>query len=264
MGQGENAARTPATESLAGPRTFRLVLLQACLNGARGVDEHPALPVTGEELVADASACVRAGAGAIHCHPRDADGQESLHVDVIDAVVREVRAACGVPVGVTTGAWVERDAERRATLVAAWTAPDFASVNLCEPGAVEVMHALLSAGIGIEAGVWSVEDAERLAASGVADRVTRVLVEVMQEGGQAAARTAREIDAALDRLDVAASRLHHGEREATWPVLRQALTIGRDARIGFEDTLELPDGKPASTNAELVSVAAALHGAGLR
>ena len=83
----------------AGHVTFRLVLLQACLNGARGVDEHPALPVTGAELAADASACVRAGAGAIHCHPRDADGQESLHVDVIDAVVREVRAACGVPVG---------------------------------------------------------------------------------------------------------------------------------------------------------------------
>lgn len=239
------------------------MLLQACLNGARAVDDAPALPVTPAELAADASACVRAGAAAIHCHPRDADGQESLHVDVIDAVVREVRAACGVPVGVATGAWIERDAEVRARLVAAWTAPDFASVNLSEPGAVEVMHALLSADVGIEAGVWSVEDAERLAASGVAHRVTRVLVEVMQGGGQAAARTAREIDAALDRLEVAAPRLHHGEREATWPVLRQALTMGRDIRIGFEDTLDLPDGKLASTNAELVSVAAALHRAGL-
>jgi len=39
-------------------------------------------------------------------------------------------------------------------------------VNLSEPGAPEVMKALIQAGVGIEAGVWTVEDAERLAASG--------------------------------------------------------------------------------------------------
>jgi uncharacterized protein (DUF849 family) len=172
--------------------------------------------------------------------------------------VGQVRAACGLPVGVATGAWVEPDPERRAALVATWTAPDFASVNLSEPGAVQMMDALLLAGIGIEAGVWSIEDAERLAASGVADRVTRVLVEVMEGSGETAARSAREIDAALDRLNVLAPRLHHGEQEATWPVLRQALSIGRDIRIGFEDTLELPDGRRASTNGELVAAAVAL------
>jgi uncharacterized protein (DUF849 family) len=234
------------------------VLLKACLNGPREVDEHPALPVTPEELAADAYACACAGAGAIHCHPRDTHARESLDVRVVDAVVGQVRAACSLPVGVATGAWVEPDPERRAALVAAWTAPDFASVNLSEPGAVQVMNALLLAGIGVEAGVWSVEDAERLAVSGIADRVTRVLVEVMEGSGEAAARSAREIDAALDRLGVLAPRVHHGEQEATWPVLQQAVSIGRDIRIGFEDTLELPDGRPASTNAELVAVAAGL------
>jgi len=215
--------------------------------------------VTAKELAADAAACVRVGAGAIHCHPRDADGRESLEAEVIDVVVTEIRAACcGVAVGVATGAWVEPDPACRAALVAAWTAPDFASVNLCEPGAVQVMRALLSAGIGVEAGVWSVEDVERLAASGVADQLTRVLVEVMQGSRETAARTAREIDAALDELHLSAPRLHHGEQEATWPVLRQALMIGRDIRVGLEDTLEMPDGGCASTNAELVALAAAL------
>ena len=235
------------------------MLLQACLNGARGSDEHLALPVTARQLATDASACVARGARAIHCHPRDADGRESLHVDVIDAVVEEIRAACGVPVGVATGAWVEPDPERRAALVGAWTAPDYASVNLSEPGAVAVMRALLAAGVGIEAGVWSVEDAERLAASGLGDRVTRVLVEIMDGSGDAAARSALEVDAALDRLGLAAPRLHHGERTATWPVLRQALRLGRDTRIGFEDTLELPDGRQAASNAELVGAADALR-----
>lgn len=238
--------------------------MKACLNGARAVDEHRALPVTAEQLAADACACARAGAGAIHCHPRDADARESLDTGVVDSVVGQVRAACGLPVGVSTGAWIEPDPDRRAALVRGWTAPDFASVNLSEPGAVHVMEALLQGGIGIEAGVWSVDDVERLAASGVADRVTRVLVEIVQGSGETAARSALEIDAALDRLSLLGPRLHHGEQAATWPVLRQALSIGRDIRIGFEDTLELPDGRPASTNSELVAAAVALkHRAGV-
>ena len=234
------------------------MLLEACLNGPRHAGEHPALPLRADELAADAIACVRAGAGAIHMHPRDGDGRESLDVSVVDPVVRAVRNACGVPVGVATGAWVEPDPARRASLVRAWAEPDFASVNLSEPGAAGVMDALLDAGIGIEAGVWSPEDAERLAASGHADRLTRVLVEVMRGSGDAAAAAALDIDAALDRVGANAPRLHHGEGHATWPVLRQAISLGRDIRIGLEDTLLLAGGEPARDNADLVSAAAAL------
>jgi uncharacterized protein (DUF849 family) len=234
------------------------VLLKACLNGPRDPDEHPALPVTVEALAADAVACVRAGAGAIHMHPRDADGRESLDVGVVDAAVRQVREACGVPVGVATGAWVEPDPGRRAQLVGAWNAPDFASVNLSEPGAVDVMRALLDAGIGIEAGIWSPQDAERLASSGLADRPMRVLVEVMRGSGEVAAAAARSIDAALDGLGIQVPRLHHGEESAAWPVLRQGIVLGRDLRVGLEDTLVLPDGTPARGNADLVAAAARL------
>jgi len=234
-------------------------VLKACLNGSREVDGHPRLPVSGEDLAADARACVRAGAGAIHLHPRDLDGRESLDVAVVDPVVRLVQQTCGAPVGVATGAWVEPDPDRRAKLVGAWTAPDFASVNLSEPGAIPVMHALLEAGCGVEAGIWSVEDAERLASSGLAGRLTRVLVEVVIGSGDAAAATAREIDAALDRLSVGAVRLHHGEGDATWPVMRQAVALGRHIRVGLEDTLVLPDGTLAPSNADLVAAAVALR-----
>jgi uncharacterized protein (DUF849 family) len=234
------------------------VLLKACLNGPRDASAHPALPIGVEALAADAVACVRAGAGAIHMHPRDGEGRESLEAGAIDAAVRRVREACGVPVGVATGAWVEPDPGRRADLVSAWTEPDFASVNLSEPGAVEVMRALLDAGVGIEAGIWSPEDAERLASSGLADRPMRVLVEVMHGSGEVAAAAARDIDAALDRLGIRAPRLHHGEEQAAWPVLRQGIVLGRDLRVGLEDTLVLPDGRPAPGNAALVAAAAQL------
>jgi uncharacterized protein (DUF849 family) len=227
------------------------VLVKAALNGSRAPGAHPALPITEQQLAADAAACARAGAGAIHMHPRDANGRESLDPAVIDRVVSVVRAACGVRVGVSTGAWIEPDPERRAALVASWREPDMASVNLGEEGAEPVMRALLAADIGVEAGVWSAEDAERLAATGLAGRLTRVLVEVVYDLPDPAAE-ARAIDEALDRLGVEAPRLHHGEQAATWPVLGQALCLGHDTRVGLEDTLALPDGSPAPSNEALV------------
>ncbi|MER6579665.1 3-keto-5-aminohexanoate cleavage protein, partial [Nonomuraea sp. NPDC001023] len=54
------------------------MFIKACLNGSRAADEHPRLPLTPAELAADAVAVRRAGAGAVHLHPRDAAGRESL------------------------------------------------------------------------------------------------------------------------------------------------------------------------------------------
>jgi uncharacterized protein (DUF849 family) len=239
----------------------RRVLLQAALNGPFGKDRHPMLPVSVQELARDGAACVAAGARAIHLHPREADGAERLDAQVVDAVVAAVRAACGVPVGVSTGAWIEPDLERRLELVAGWSAPDYASVNLSEDGAAEAMRTLLDAGVGVEAGVWSVEDAERLAASGLGDRVTRVLVEPVDVSAGDAVALVDEIHTALDRLGLTAPRLQHGDGEATWVLLRDAIRRGIDTRIGLEDTVDGPDGARTDGNEALVHAARAL-GAG--
>ena len=231
------------------------VLLQAALNGPFGKDLHPKLPVSVDELARDAVACVAAGAQAIHLHPRDADGAERLDAQVVDAVVAAVRDACGVPVGVSTGAWIEPDPGRRLELVAGWSAPDYASVNLSEEGAADTMRTLLDAGVGIEAGVWSVEDAERLAATGLGDRVTRILVEPVDASAGDAVAVVDEIHAALERLGVTAPRLQHGDGAATWVLLRDAIRRGIDTRIGLEDTVDGPDGARAEGNAALVRAA---------
>lgn len=232
------------------------MLLQVALNGPWTRADHPAVPASMGELARDAAACVAVGAGAVHLHPRDPEGRESLDVGVVDVVVTCVRDACGVPVGVSTGAWIEPDVERRVAFVRAWRAPDYASVNLSEDGAVEVMGALLDAGVGIEAGVWSVQDAERLASSGLGDRVTRVLVEPVDVGIEEAIGVVEQIHAALDRLGVAAPRLQHGDGEATWVLLRDAIARGVDTRIGLEDTQYEPDGARTTGNAALVRAAA--------
>ena len=233
-------------------------MLQAAINGDRSAGEHPALPVAPEALAQDAAACVAAGAGAIHLHPRDRRGHETLDPEVVDAVVRHVKAACGVPVGVTTGAWIEPDIDRRVAMVAGWSEPDYSSVNLSEDGAERVMGALLDAGVGIEAGVATVEDAERLAASGLGGRVLRVLVEPVDADPDGAASLVATIHAALDRHEIHAPRLQHGDNAATWVLIADAVRRGLDTRVGLEDVLTLPGGSRADGNPALIAAARAM------
>ncbi len=231
------------------------MLLQAALNGPLAQADHGAVPVTWPELAADASQCVSAGARAFHVHPRDESGAESLHARVVDEVVLAVREPHRRPVGVTTGEWIEPGLEQRLRLIREWTQPDYASVNLSEPGAVEVMQTLLATGVGIEAGVWTVEDAELLVGCGLAGRVTRVLIEPTEVSRLDAVPLVSAIHDVLDRADVRAPRLQHGDGEATWILIEDAVRRGIDTRVGFEDTLLLPDGQLAASNADLVRAA---------
>jgi len=236
------------------------MLLKACLNGARAPGSHPALPLAPDALAADARRCVDAGAGALHIHPRNTAGGESLAPEDIAAAVHAIRAACpGVPVGVSTGAWIVPLLAERLALIAAWTeTPDFASVNFSEAGALQVGEALFARGIGIEAGLSTPVDALWLRDSGIVPRCLRVLIEPDEDDSAAALATAEAIIALLDLLDAAnirLPRLLHGVGAAAWPLLDAAYHRGYDARIGLEDTLTMPDGTPAPDNAALVAAA---------
>lgn len=237
------------------------MLLQAALNGTRTKADHPAVPVSADELARDAAACVAAGARALHLHPRDAEGRESLAPDVVNSVVATVREAAGVPVGVTTGAWIEPDLPRRLELISGWQEPDFTSVNVCEQGCADVMDALTRAAIGIEAGVWTAEDAQRLADTGFGPRVLRILVEPVEARAGDGPRIVTGIHAALDDLGLTAPRLQHGDEEAAWVLIADAVRRGLDTRVGLEDTLRGPEGDPTAGNEALVRAARAL-GAG--
>jgi uncharacterized protein (DUF849 family) len=238
------------------------MLLQAALNGPHGRDVHPAVPITPEELARDAAACAQAGAGAVHMHPRDAEGRETFEPELVDAAVLAAKEAAGIPVGVSTAAWIEPDFDRRLRLIAEWRAPDYGSVNLSEPGFREVMRALLGNGIGIEAGVWSVDDAQRLADSGLAGRLTRILVEPVDPPVDEALEMVEAIHVALDELGIPdVPRLQHGDSDSTWVLISDAVRRGVDTRVGLEDCQQLPGEVEATGNAALIRAARAL-GAG--
>lgn len=231
-------------------------MIQVCLNGSRGPGDSVAVPMSPGAMAAAAAGAVAAGAADVHVHPKTPCGGDTLSPRVLAQVLPEIRAAVSVPVGVTTGAWAEPDPVRRVERVRAWTVlPDHASVNWHEPGAEELAAALLDRGVAVEAGLWSGTDGPaRFLRSVLAPRVLRVLAEVTDTDPASAVGTARAL---LAELGTAHGRpvLLHGEEAAVWPVLDLALASGLDTRIGLEDTLALPDGTPARSNAELVATA---------
>ena len=90
-------------------------MVKACLNGARTREEHAAVPQSPAELAADALAARRAGAFAVHVHPRDAKGAQTLRAADCDAAVAAIRRAVpGLPVGLSTAEAINPDPFARA------------------------------------------------------------------------------------------------------------------------------------------------------
>ena len=226
--------------------------VKACLNGARTRAEHPAVPLTPAELAADAAAARHAGAFAVHVHPRDVDGVQTLGTAACDASVAAIRASVpGLPVGLSTAEAIDPDPFARAAAIKRWRRPpDFVSVNLSELGWAGIIRAALQAGIGIEAGLATPRDADELARSPFAHRLVRALVEV--DGGVDEARAIAEL------VPSGVPQLWHGYGQRTWEVVAAGAAAGHDVRVGLEDTLALPDGRTAPNNAELVVSAIAL------
>src|SRR6201988_772269 len=161
------------------------IYVKACINGARTPDAHPNLPVSPDQLAAEAVAAHQAGAKAVHMHPKSDDGVDSLLAQHVDAAVSAVRqAAPGLPLGVTTGFWALPDADARLRAVDGWTVvPDFASLNWHEPGSEDLARLLLSKGLGVEAGIFHAEAAESWASSEIAAHCMRGMVELGPDGG---------------------------------------------------------------------------------
>jgi len=220
--------------------------VKACLNGGRTREEHVAVPLTARELAADAVAARRAGAFAVHIHPRDARGIQTLAAAACDEAVAAIRAAApALVIGLSTAETIDRDPFRRAAAIRTWrTPPDFVSVNVGELGWAGIVRAALHAGIGVEAGFASPDDAQELARSPFTHQLVRALVEV--DGGVEDARAI----AAL--VPDGVPQLWHGYGHRTWEVVAAAAAAGHDVRVGLEDVLVLPDGRPAPNNAALV------------
>jgi len=234
------------------------MLLKAALNGNRAPAEHPGIPVSPDQIAADVEAAVSRGVGAVHVHPRARDGAESLRRADIQTVVAAVRERCpSVPIGISTGEWIESQPGTRLERVSEWGGlVDFASVNFHEDGAIDVARRLLELGIGVEAGLFHAGAVQVLVESGLAGHCLRLMFEPGEPDSSAAMQNVQAMEEVLEQNEVPNdSVLLHGYDATSWPLLAAACKRGYDTRIGFEDTRVLPDGRTATSNAQLIEAA---------
>jgi uncharacterized protein (DUF849 family) len=233
------------------------VFLQAALNGDR---VHPGAPRTPTAIAEAARAAVDAGAQSVHVHAFDAAGRETLEGAACARVLRAIRAICPeTPISLTTSAAIVGDPRARFSIVETWDEmPDLVTANQGEPGIVELCELLLSRGVAIEAGLLSVEDARAFVRSGLAGRCRRVLIEPLDEEPDTAVQHAAMMEDIVVAAGITLAQVHHGYGLACWAVNQRGLERGHGIRTGLEDVTQLPDGRQARDNADLVAAAARL------
>lgn len=96
-------------------------------------DMSPEVPLTPEEIVADARRCVDAGASMVHLHARDADGAPTPDPDTFARIIAGIRETHpDVVLIATTSGRTYPEFDRRAAVLglAGDLAPDMASLTL--------------------------------------------------------------------------------------------------------------------------------------
>jgi len=75
-------------------RPYTPLVINAALTGIVPTKaETPHVPMTPEEIAADASSCAEAGASIVHVHARDAEGNPTYEKDVYRDIIRRIRAS---------------------------------------------------------------------------------------------------------------------------------------------------------------------------
>lgn len=91
--------------------------------------QNPNVPISPEEIIADAKRCRDAGASIIHIHARDKSGNPAYDSQIYQDIVQEIRSFdSDLIVCVTTSGRVFRDIEHRSACLA--SNPDMASLTL--------------------------------------------------------------------------------------------------------------------------------------
>jgi uncharacterized protein (DUF849 family) len=247
------------------------LVIAAAPNGARRTPaDHPALPVTADQLADTAATCQQAGAAMLHLHVRDAEGRHSLDPRHYARAIDAVRARVGDRLviqatsesGGVYGPREQLDAMRALQPEAVSLAVREAIGSLeDEPAAAEFLAWARTQAVAVQYILYDARDLARyrdLVARGVIPGERHWLLFVL--GSYAEGRDARPVEllefVSRDWPDAAPWMVcAFGPREAACALT--AAGLGGQVRIGFENNLQLPDGRSAPDNAALVANVAA-------
>jgi prepilin-type processing-associated H-X9-DG protein len=241
------------------------LILAVAPNGARKTRaDHPAIPVTPDEIARDAAHCREAGAAMIHLHVRDADNKHSLDADAYAQATAAVRREVGddMIIQMTTEAvGIYTPAEQMAAVRA--VRPEAASMavrELCPdetaiPAFAEFLSWMAAERIAPQFILYAPEDVDTFAslqARGVVPAGRPFLLYVLGRytvGQKSVPEDLLPFLAAAETLDADWAICAFGARECACALTAAAL--GGHVRVGFENNVLMADGSVARDNAAL-------------
>ena len=245
------------------------VMIAVAPNGARKTkQDHSSLPITARELANTASACLHAGACMIHLHVRDATQGHSLDSSLYKDAIKTIRDSVGsdLIIQITTEAVGIYGPEEQMQVVRE-VRPEAVSLaikELCPPGGDEKIVANFFAWLSKESIapqyiLYSVEEIRRfydLKTRGIIPAEHNTILLVLgryTENQQSEVKDLQPLLAVVNRQSCW-WLCAFGATESD--CMRTAMGLGGHCRIGFENNLLLPDGKPASANEAMVALCA--------
>ncbi|MFF8802123.1 MULTISPECIES: 3-keto-5-aminohexanoate cleavage protein [unclassified Methylobacterium] len=246
-----------------------LILANAPNGATRTKADHPALPITAAEIARTAAEIAEAGAALIHVHVRDADGRHLLDAEAYRAVTAAIRTEVGerLVVQITSEA-AGRYAAPEQMAVVRETRPEAVSLALREivpDAAAEAAAAAFFAWARRERVLLQIILYEPAEVIRYAELKARG---VFGEGGDfplfvLGRYTPGQVSAPADLLPFLAVA---GEGVPLWSICAfgprenacalAAAALGGHVRVGFENSLLAPDGRPAESNAAQIRRAA--------
>ena len=245
------------------------LLLIVAPNGARKTkSDHPQVPIGPDEIAATAKACCDAGAAMIHLHVRDRDGKHTLDVEAYRAATAAIRQAIGdrlVVQATTEAVGIYAPAQQMAMVRG--LKPEAVSLSIrelvpdaaAEPAAADFFGWLAREHIAPHYILYSADEVTRLrdlCRRGIVPQSRPFALYVL--GRYTAGQRSEPADLlpflAAAASDALWSVCAFGPRESACIVAAAAL--GGHVRVGFENNLNLADGRVAPDNAALVAQAA--------
>lgn len=108
----------------------KLIITAALCGGVTVPTQTPHLPFTPEQMIADAKACIHAGAAAVHVHARDPENGRPLpDPDLFGPVLAGIHRDCDAVVAITTGGGMGMSPQERLRVIPLYQ-PELASFNL--------------------------------------------------------------------------------------------------------------------------------------
>ncbi len=240
--------------------------LMVAPNGARlGKADHPAIPVTLDEITQTARDCHTAGAGGLHLHLRDAQGKHILDAGLYREAIAELgHAVPDMAIQITTEAVGLYSSDHQRS-VALSSGAKLVSTSIREvmtdtdvTTAVRFFQAARDAGISVQYILYDLEDLELLRTVMPRDMFRPPELQVLFVLG----RYSTNRDSSPADLEPFLTWKDNNNWPADWAVcafgkgetacLEAAFARGGKMRVGFENSVWCRDGSRARNNAQRV------------